>query len=366
MSEKFDNKIIIVGAGFSAVFAKLLSKNYTKIIGCLNAYTLGLNKIFFKRKNIASNKFFSKKISSYGSLKLKLNNSFFHDRLVAGGNSSIWGGHINIEKIPKLFLTFLSNKGIEFKKLNYEGTGTISNIKKIRQIQFQKNKILDSNEIGLNIKNVFINDFFVNKKKIFIRVKTTNKKKFITIKVKKLFLCIGTVQLLDLLYRSKFLKDRDIFEFSEFENTFKLNFSFCDFKKKSNVIRYNISRAIGHFLGIQFYSKVLKLLSFLPISVDQNISFKKNKSSLILNVNTLNEHFNKNKNYQKFGKSVHYCDLKINGKNINNFLNSIDKNILGFGMPFVRQKKPGPISNDILIDIIKKLKILKLLRDNEN
>ena len=51
--------------------------------------------------------------------------------------------------------------------------------------------------------------------------------------------------------------------------------------------------------------------------------------------------------------------MKINGVPINIFLSKINKNLIGFGMPFVDQNIPGPISNDILLDIKKKLKINK-------
>ena len=47
--------------------------------------------------------------------------------------------------------------------------------------------------------------------------------------------------------------------------------------------------------------------------------------------------------------------MKINKVPINEFLSKINKNLIGFGMPFVNQKIPGPISNDILLDIEKKI-----------
>ena len=58
----------------------------------------------------------------------------------------------------------------------------------------------------------------------------------------------------------------------------------------------------------------------------------------------------------KFGKSIHYCNLKINGVNINKYLHKINKNIKGLGMSFIDQNKPGPISNEIILDIKKKIK----------
>ena len=52
---------------------------------------------------------------------------------------------------------------------------------------------------------------------------------------------------------------------------------------------------------------------------------------------------------------MHYCNMRINKLNINNFLKRIDKNFIGIGMPFINQKLPGPISNEIVLDMMKKL-----------
>jgi hypothetical protein len=64
-------------------------------------------------------------------------------------------------------------------------------------------------------------------------------------------------------------------------------------------------------------------------------------------------------NSSGFGRSIHYCDLKINGLNINEYLKDINSNIKGIGMAFIKQKNPGPISNDIIIDAIWKIKNLR-------
>ena len=93
---------------------------------------------------------------------------------------------------------------------------------------------------------------------------------------------------------------------------------------------------------------------------------KKKKIKLILKNNTLEEYDFNNNSHSKFGDSIHYCDLKINGIKINNFLKKINPNIYGFGMSFVNQTDPGPISNDIILDILKKSKKLKILGLNEN
>ena len=51
--------------------------------------------------------------------------------------------------------------------------------------------------------------------------------------------------------------------------------------------------------------------------------------------------------------------MKINNIEINKYLNKINSNIIGFGMSFISKKGPGPISNDILMDIDNKLKKIK-------
>ena len=61
----------------------------------------------------------------------------------------------------------------------------------------------------------------------------------------------------------------------------------------------------------------------------------------------------KKRHTSKFGKSIHYCNMKVNGININKYLLKINPNIIGLGMSFIDLKDPGPISNDIILDIKK-------------
>ena len=55
--------------------------------------------------------------------------------MTLGGNSSIWGGKVDLTNINKKDKVFFKNKKIFFKKLSYEDTGTISNNNNIYQIQ---------------------------------------------------------------------------------------------------------------------------------------------------------------------------------------------------------------------------------------
>lgn len=344
---------LIIGAGFTAAITKLLIGKKSKIIGSLSHELLNKNK-YLRRKSVEFNKLFANKSMSYGSIKFKLNNGKLHDRLILGGNSGIWGGKVNIKKIPKKILLIIKKKKLFFKKLSFSETGTISNNKNIFQLQNKNRKIASTIDIVNKIQPGYIEDFYLDKKKIFVNIRFSYKQKK-KIQVKKLFLCIGSVQFLDLLYRSKFLKENDIIEFSEFKHKFTWRFIDLSFKKNITTVRYRFSRAIGHLFGIQYFSGFLKILNFIPLCIDQNYYPKKIKYKLQIKNGELIE---KNYNFSnyKFGKSIHYCNLKINGVDINRFLRKINKNIYGLGMPFINQKNPGPISNEIILDITKKLK----------
>ena len=87
---------LIIGSGFSAIFSKLLSNKKIKVMGFKK-----FSKLYFKnqsrRKKFESNKLFSTNALSYGSLNSDLKFSKLHDRLILGGNTNIWGGHINMK-----------------------------------------------------------------------------------------------------------------------------------------------------------------------------------------------------------------------------------------------------------------------------
>jgi hypothetical protein len=58
-------------------------------------------------------------------------------------------------------------------------------------------------------------------------------------------------------------------------------------------------------------------------------------------------------NPRKFGQSIHYCNLRINGQSINEYISKYVKKIHFFGMAALQQKEPGPISNDIINQIVE-------------
>ena len=344
-------KSIIIGSGFSAFICKIFFKKNIEILGVKN-FDLYEKKSFFLRKNLNANKSFSFKSQSFGNLKFNLNNTKLHDRLSFGGNSNVWGGTINIKKLPKIFFKKINLNNIHLKKSTFKNTGIISNNDNIMQIQNEQNKILDIKSTKIKIKDGYLLNFISKKNNLILNYLSYKNSQIKKLKVKNLYLCVGAVQLIDLLYRSNYLKSGDIIKLSEFEHKFKLKFFFSKYDSNAKtVIRYSFSRAIGHLLGIQFYSSILKLLDFVPLVIDQNFYKKKIFCSLKINKNILTD-----LNDNKFGNSIHYCNMLINGQNVNKFLRKINKNIRGIGMPYINQKIPGPISNEIIEDVIKKLK----------
>jgi|TARA_B110000285_G_scaffold235009_1_gene314171 hypothetical protein len=349
--------IFIIGGGFSAAIANLYLDKVSKIIS-FNNNILFNKKEFIRRKSIECNKLFVKKSYSFGTLNFSLKNTILHDRMMLSGNSNIWGGKVDLTNINKKDRNFFKNKNMFFKKLSYKDTGTISNNNNIYQIQNSQNEILKFSDLPIKFNNGLLLDFFCKKKKIFLRIHFEKNNKIKIVQVNKLVLCVGSVQLLDLLYRSKLIKHGDMIEFSEFKHVFKFKSIFSKFEKKAIIVRYHISRALGHYYGIQFYSSMLKIFKFLPFCIDQIFYYKKSKVKLKLDRKTVVEKSLYKKKEMKFGESIHYCNLKINNVDINNFLGKINPNIVGLGMSFINQKKPGPISNEIMSDA--KIKCKKL------
>ena len=190
----------IVGSGFSAAITYLLLNKKSDVFSVVSEKKLkkiGLNK----RDNLVSNKLFSKKVFSMGTINYQLKKGIFHDTNTLGGNTNIWGGHVDLKKISKKLIKYLEENGLFFKDLSYQDTGTNSNLESIVQIQDKNQNIFSSKLVFNKINDFFLYSFLIKKKKIIlnlINLKTLKTKK---IKVKKLFLCLGTIQLIELLKR---------------------------------------------------------------------------------------------------------------------------------------------------------------------
>jgi hypothetical protein len=345
--------ITIVGGGFSASVAKLVITNPCNIITpkCLKKMAMP------RRKYLEINKIFSTKSRSFGTLKFNLNNLILHDRFSFGGNSKIWGGFVNLAYLPKTFIRKLQASGVVIKPLSFDGTGSISNILALAQLQDFSGSIYDASFLLHGSKDAYLDSFFVDGHRIGLNLSSLGVSS--TVFTEKLILCLGTVQLLDLLYRSGFLSDLKSIELTEFSYKlkFKLSMSSNQFSENCTVIRFHLVRALCHLLGIQKNFSFFNFFKLCPFYIDQHFSRLVMKCVLEYNNGVFSNKIIDQKN-SKFGESIHYCNMQINGDGINEFVTKISPNIIGLGMSFVNQAEPGPISNDIINDALSKLKHL--------
>lgn len=341
------NEVIIIGSGFSSFVIAQKIKRFKPII--ISQNSIDNRTVFLRRKNLLINKLLGKRSLSFGNFKYIFNNNTkLHDRLSFGGNTNVWGGFIDIESLKESFVNDFTKLGINFTKLDQNTNGYKSNVDTIRQLRNGRNKILDASDfISQNI-NGFVNTISVKDENITVNYLDNNNKNCSMI-TKKLFLGIGFSQLIDLLFRSKLLNKNVNIKLNEFAHQFIINFDKKNFKGLNEdriSIKYDLLRAIKHYLGYQYSLDKLKL--FIPIFVDQNFYYKKKIISLDLN---LSENLIHQIEGFEFGNSIHYCNLTIDDEKIEKYINNISPNIIGVSVPFINQKKPGPISNDIVNNI---------------
>jgi len=355
--------MIIIGGGFSAFVAKTICEKNTWII-------TPQHKNFFKhtsfkrRSSLELNKLVAKKSKSYGTLQFKKDSHLkLHDRATLGGNSNVWGGLINIKKIPKWFIKKMFAQRILVGGLTYSETGSIANNSHIKQLITTKKSIVDVQAILKPDEEGYLEDFFIKGNKIGLRILYRSRKGLFNKKIiytNRLLLCTGVVQTIDLLYRSNLIKDGDIISLSEFSHQLKYRITLNPYQfetnERSSIIRYDLLSAASHFLGLQKRLYLSHLFRWMPLYVDKYFMRKKNIIHLKIENGYLKKKIGSNIEHTVFGESIHYCNMQINGKKIDNFLKEVSPLISGLGMAFLDQLHPGPISNDIIIDSIEKLK----------
>lgn len=346
--------ITIVGGGFSAYVAKSFSNLPVRLINFSGVTSPSYINII-RRKSLETNKLFLRKAKSFGALSFCLRNCCLHDRLIYGGNSSIWGGIVDFGYFSKNLIDLLLKKEIHIKPLSFVNTGTVSNNLNLGQLQDETGRIFDAASKLDRDSDFFLDTFFIDNEKICLKLISSTEQKIIY--TNKLVLCTGVVQIIDLLYRSGFLKSSDRISLSEYRHKISFKFTLRPYffsKTDSTIVRFDLFRAASHFFGIQkrlFFSRIFQ---YLPIYVDQEFFCVQDRCEfLIENRNILDL---TSKDASVFGKSIHYCDMEINGVKLNKFLSEISSQLVGVGMAFVRQKKPGPISNDIVLDAEAKLR----------
>ena len=332
------HKNIIIGSGFSAYITYLFLKKKALIIS--NESKMINNR--YRRNNLEINKLFYRKgFFSFGNIKFKFNKPRIFDCIGFGGSTNIWGGIINIKKTKSIVLHKLKEDNLKFKKLSFNTTGSSSNSIGYSQIQYN-NEIFNTKSKLKNITFAHVEKIQKIKKNLLIEAVKNNKK--IVFKAKRVYLAIGAVQLIELLVNSKIVSRNTSFQLSEFNHYF----SFKSPKKNKNLslIRYSFMGILKHYFGYQkkINKFIFLFLNFIPIFINQIFENKKKYLNFILDYNRLIIYSKSNK---KFGDSIHFCNLKINKTSASKYIKKFSKNLYGVSMPFVIQKVPGPISNDI-------------------
>jgi hypothetical protein len=340
------DKICIIGSGFSSyILYNKLKKFNIDIISPENV--LLDNQNLFRRKNLEYNKFYKLKKKSYGSLNFKIKKNSLQDNLIIGGNSNYWGGFCDTNNFTKKEYSLLDKSNILIKDLNYSKNFCSSNNDTIAQLTNNKSEIF-------SIKKKFFKDAtFIDgyvtkikfKKKIIVEFICKNS--LIEKKYSNVFLATSIPQVLDIIYNSKFLNKNTNITLDDFIQNF--NFSiFGHITNTDTVIKYNFPGILKHSFGNNTYFKYTKIL---PLYLEQ--IFTQNKIKRFLKYNYKKKEIIDDYN-NIFLSTAHSCNLVIAKNNIKKFLYNINKNLHIIGTSSVVQNKNGPISNEIVKDIIKR------------
>ena len=344
---------VIVGSGFSALISYYFLKKFNIQTISSNNINYNLNN-FKSRKNLNTNKFFSTKSESKGNFIYDKKRSFkIHDRLSFGGKTNLWGGFIDIQELPKKTLSYFQEDQIRFEKLNLNTNGYKSNLDTLRQLRDSKNRILNSSKFINDILPGYVDSIKINKDSISIKFYNQKNNRYDFLDTKKLIIAVSFPQLIDLLFRSELINEAKFLTLEDYLHQFKLSFSQnLNTDNNSNfIIKYDLFRALKHYLGYQ--ESIDRLFIKIPIYINQIFYNKKIKGELKIDLK--NKKISEVNNLNSFGDSIHYCNLKIDNLGINEYINNISKNIIGVSMPFIKQSKPGPISNDIINNFCKKI-----------
>lgn len=348
------DKTVVIGTGFSGLITALILGDLVEIYSANKPFRTP----FYKKRSFIFNKLLGAKAFSSTRLNNGLLRASLHDRLIHGGNGTIWGGFINIEKVPVSELSLLQKSGITLAPLSFKITGSASNNESIYQLQSPIGRVLDPGILIRNYKEAFLETFEVMQDgtlNLRFLIESHDGLREDSVHVGgHLILALGVVQLIDLLYRSGYLKEGDYLELTEFKYHFGLTLRSRGKDDASQKIKFNLVRGLLHYLGIQTYPNLLSALdNFLPFIFQQTFFNKKLTHQFFIKNETLID--GAIIPGEKFGSSIHYFGLKINGVLIDDFLKRISPNIIGLGMACVDQKTPGPICNDILSDSLKKI-----------
>jgi hypothetical protein len=336
-------KNCFVGAGLSAYFSQLL--HWREGDMCLYP-SASFSPYPVKRPQLEINKLFSSQAKSLGSSQYELTHATLHDRSTLGGNSEIWGGFFDTAQVRQV--DRLIAAGIDLVPLSYGATGSISNIQSLVQLQASDGKIFNAAHHLRPGTSNYLNSIHCEGEQITLKCLSASATNESEITVDgKVFVCTGVVQTIDVLLRSQLIKPGDELTLDEFGYELVLgNVPEHQIDKEASVISYTPGRAASHLLGIQ---KAQILSSIRPFGIHQIFHPRTQTLRLLVGDQVLVEDIVTTANgmVASFGKSIHYCNLKINGDRLVDVAARMSPHLHFVSMASVVQAKPGPISSDI-------------------
>lgn len=332
-----------VGAGLSAYFSQLLHWREGDV--CLYP-SASFIPYAIRRPQLEINKLFSSNAKSWGSSHYELTHATLHDRSSLGGNSEIWGGFFDTAQVRQV--NKLIAAGVDLVPLSYETTGSVSNIQSLVQLQESNGEIFNAAHHLQPGSGKYLNSIHCDGGRITLKCLSASALNESEVAVDgNVFVCTGVVQTIDVLLRSQLIKLGDVLTLDEFAYELVLgHVPMRQVDKEASVISYTPGRAALHLLGIQ---KAQIFSSMKPFEVHQIFQPRIQTLRLVVGDQGLVEDpaTAVNRNTASFGKSIHYCNLKINGERLVDFAARLSSRLHFVSMASVTQGKPGPISSDI-------------------
>lgn len=292
------------------------------------------------------NKLFSSEVKSLGSNQYRLVDASLHDRPALGGNSEIWGGFFDTAQVRQV--EKLVAAGVHLVPLSYGVTGSSSNIQSLVQLQSPDGKIFNASDHLRAGSSGYLNSIHCETGRIKLKCLTADSSNESDIAVDgKVFVCTGVVQTIDILMRSQLIKPGDELTLDEFDYELVLGGEPTrKAEKNASVISYTPGRAAAHLFGIQ---KANVLSSIKPFVIHQIFHERKKTLRMVADDHALIAEGSSSVygNTTNFGKSIHYCNLKINGERLVDLAARLSPKLHFVSMASVTQIKPGPISSDI-------------------
>ena len=337
---------VIVGSGFSAYCAasflgkntafKVISPNFTNF------------PIEYKRiKSLEFNRLFSARHNSMSNLSWDIGANRLVDRLGIGGNTTIWGATVNLDACTQ---NFDKLRGFRIRPMR-DVMGLKSN-KNLGVMVDEDKRLFSTYKFFADNQNHvsgFVSDFKIDNS--LFRVRYFDSSSFKDISCKKIFLCLSVPQTIALLINSKLIYGGAVFSLSEHKMDFKLHNPRFQFGNAC-VVSYKTHLAIARALGIRAVDK--DIFNKGPYLIDQIFTSSVNEMKFLYNPKNVSDIQTLDLK-SRFGSSIHYFGLYVNGVQLTNYLNTISKNIFVFGHSSIQPDLPGPLTNDILNDVASKI-----------